>query len=149
MPRWPGFLFREFAGLRDGVLELRLSSVVAEWPAYLFEIHPIGAEASVGRISIRFDDDPSIALYAGNIAYEIDPGHRGHGHAARACRLLRLVARHHGVDELWIVTAPENVASRRTAEAIGAEFIDTLAMPPDTDMYAQGVRQARRYRWRP
>jgi len=45
------------------------------------------------------------------------------------------------------VTSPENLASRRTAELAGAEYVDTHEMPRDTDMFAQGMKQARRYRW--
>lgn len=134
--------------LIDDVLELRLVQVVESWPGYLYAVHLAGDDAAVGQISVRFDDDPSIALYAGNLAYEIEPAHRGHRYAARACRLVAAVARARGARELWIVTAPENLGSRRTAEAIGAEYVDTRPMPPDTDMFALGIREARRYRWR-
>ncbi len=138
-----------FTGLArpaDDTLELRLLEF-DDRPAYYLGIHLVGSGIEVGRIILRLDTDPSIAMYAGNIAYEIDPPHRGHRHAARACRLLRSVAAFHGVSTLWIVTSPENLASCRTAELAGAEYVDTHEMPPGTDMFAQGMRQARRYRW--
>ena len=138
--------FKEFAALTDGSVELRLRDVLARLPAYQFTIHRCGAAPELGRVLLRLGADPTIALYAGNIGYAIEPAHRGHHHAARACRLLRPVALFHGVDALWIVTAPDNLASRRTAGLAGGEYVDTREMPPDTDMYAEGMRQARRYR---
>jgi len=138
--------FTGLARLADATLELRLLAV-DDRPAYYFGVHLVGSGTEVGRVLLRLDADPSIAMYAGNIAYEIDPAHRGRRHAARACQLLRPVAAFHGVSTLWIVTSPENLASRRTAELTGAEYVDTHEMPRDTDMFAQGIKQARRYRW--
>ena len=144
--RAPPLAARFTGRLADDTLELRLLEC-DDRPAYHLAIHLVGGATEVGRIILRLDADPSIALYAGNIAYEIDAAHRGHGYAARACRLLRPVAAFHGVSTLWIVTTPGNLASRRTAELAGGEYVDTHDMPPDTDMFAQGMRQAQRYRW--
>ncbi len=139
--------FSELTALADATIELRLLDRNVDMPAYHFAIHLRGGASELGRILIRLDADPSISLYAGNIGYEVDPAHRGRRYAARACRLLRPVARLHGVAELWIITSPDNLASRRTAELAGGEYVDTRDMPPDTDMYARGMHQARRYRW--
>ena len=46
------------------------------------------------------------------------------------------------------MTAPYNVASCRTAERIRGEYVETLAVPEGLDVYALGLRWARRYRWR-
>lgn len=139
--------FHDFAALADDVARLRLLDRRVDLPAYYFAIELRGTATPVGRILLRLDADPSIPLYAGNIGYEVEPGHRGRGHAARACRLLRPIAVFHGVHELWIVTSPDNLASRRTAERAGGEYVDTHPMPPDIDMFAQGMLEARRYRW--
>jgi predicted acetyltransferase len=144
-----GPVFTDFAALTDGVLALHPLVTPPAWPGYYFAIHLAGTTTDVGKISVRFDDDPSIALYAGNIAFEIDEQHRGHRYAARACRLLVPVVRHHRVGTLWIITTTDNIASRRTIETIGGEYVETLVMPPDTDMYALGMREARRHRWCP
>jgi predicted acetyltransferase len=139
--------FVDFAALADEVARLRLLDRRVDVPAYYFAIELRGTATPIGRILLRLDTDESIRLYAGNIGYEVDPGHRGRGHAARACRLLRPLAVFHGVAELWIVTSPDNLASRRTAELAGGQYVDTRPMPPDTDMFAMGMLEARRYRW--
>ena len=141
-------VFTALAALADDAIELRLLGVDMGMPSYCFAIHARGKDIELGQILIRFDTHPSIRLYAGNIGYEIEPGYRGQHYAARACRLLPPVARFHGLTELWIITSPDNLASRRTAELAGGEYVDTHDMPPDTDMYAQGVHRACRYRWR-
>ncbi|MBA3548514.1 MAG: GNAT family N-acetyltransferase [Nannocystis sp.] len=139
--------FTDFAALADEEIRLRLLDMRADQPSYHFAIEPRTMDLELGRILIRFDTHPSISLYAGNIGYQIHLEHRGHRYAARACRLLRPVALWHGVTELWIITSPDNFASRRTAELAGGAYVDTHDMPPGTDMYAQGMHQARRYRW--
>jgi tagatose 1,6-diphosphate aldolase len=48
--------------------------------------------------------------------------------------------------ELWITCNPENIASRRTCEAAGADFVEIVDLPSDIDMYQEGERQKCRYR---
>jgi tagatose 1,6-diphosphate aldolase len=50
------------------------------------------------------------------------------------------------LSELWITCNPENVASRRTCEFAGAEFVEIVDLPPHVDMYREGERRKRRYR---
>lgn len=142
-------LFADFAALADETVALQLLDRRDDVPAYYFAIELRGSGAPVGRILLRLDSDPSIRLYAGNIGYEVDRAHRGRGHAARAIGLLRPIAAFHRVAELWIVTSPDNLASRRTVERAGAEYVDTRPMPPDSELFARGMLQACRYRWVP
>ena len=44
-------------------------------------------------------------------------------------------------------TTPDNLASRRTCEILGAELVETVELPPGNDMYERGERQKCRYRW--
>jgi hypothetical protein len=41
------------------------------------------------------------------------------------------------------------VASRRTIERLGAEFIDEVPVPEHDPHYARGSRIKRRYLWKP
>ena len=59
----------------------------------------------------------------GHIGYGISQRERGHHYAARACRLLFVLARRHGMHTLLLATAPENAASRRTCELCGGELL--------------------------
>ena len=80
-------------------------------------------------------------------AYAAAAAHRGHRHALHATRLLRPLALGHGFTELWISTTPDNAAARRTLELLGAQSIDTVAIPPHSDMQKLGITIVRRYRW--
>lgn len=136
--------------LADDILELRELDVRRphDPPLHLFAIHLRGTATEVGRILLRVDhEDRDLVGYAGHIGFEIAPQHRGHRHALRACRLLAPLARHHGFAELWLMTSPDNAASRRTLELLGAHYVDTVAIPPASDIRRLGIHHVRRYRW--
>jgi len=44
---------------------------------------------------------------SGDDGYGVNPEHHGHHYAARACRLLLLLARRHGFQTLWITRNPD------------------------------------------
>lgn len=142
--------FREPGALADGDLRLRLR----EWfpgdstrgwvPAYRFDLVAHGEVA--GNIELRLGATPAMVRFGGQIGYAVERGHRGRRYAARALRQLFPLAVSHGMTELWITSNPENVASRRTCELAGAEFVDVVDLPVDSDMYAEGERQKCRYR---
>jgi predicted acetyltransferase len=135
--------------LADEVLELHLLEHDPARHARLFAIHLRDTGVEVGKLILRLDrSDPGLQAFAGHIAFEIAPEHRGHAHARRACLLLCPLAREHGFTELWLTAAPDNLASRRTIERLGADHIDTVAIPDDSDMRQLGYVEVCRYRWR-
>lgn len=99
-----------------------------------------------GSIGLRLGRTPSIEMYFGHLGYHVLPPARGHHFAQRACRLLFPLARAHGYFTLWITCNPDNLASRRTCEHLGATLVDTVAVPHDNPLYQQGDRQKCRYR---
>ncbi len=99
-----------------------------------------------GSISLRIGHSLNLDRYLGHIGYHVMPSARGHHFSERATRLLLAVARAHGHQHLWITCNPDNVASRRTCERMGAEYVDTVALPRDNALYGQGDRQKCRYR---
>ena len=116
-------------------------------PAYECAVHRKSDGVRVGLISVRIGSTPWIETFAGHLGYNIDPEHRGHRYAAAACRAIRPIARFHGLTTMWITTTPDNIASRRTCEILGAELVEIVDLPPGNDMYERGERQKCRYRW--
>ena len=143
------FIFLEPGPLIDGDLELCLVAKTRSFPrsvpVYNFEMRRWGNPRSMGRISLRISNIEHIAMYAGHIGYRVFPEFRGHRYAARSCLLLLPLARQHCIDPLWITCNPENIASRRTCEIIGATYAETVKLPRDNEMYKQGERLKRRY----
>lgn len=100
----------------------------------------------IGKINLRAETNLVIERYAGHIGYAVHEQWRGHHYAARAVRLLLPIARQIEIDPLWITCDPDNAASRRTCEIAGAEFIETVDLPPEYPGYALGQRKKCRYR---
>ncbi len=121
-------------------------------PSYHFwmKLHPInGVPAPIriaGGIGLRVGTNDEIRRYAGHVGYHVYPPARGHRYAERACRMLLPLAAAHGIAELWITVNPENIASRRTCERLGARLIDTVLIPTAHPFYARGERVKCRYR---
>lgn len=138
--------------LADDEIELRVPTDAVRGrtgpPLYLLGIYLRGTATEIGRISLRLDpDDPALVDYAGHIAFEVAPAHRGRRYALKATRLLAALARRHDRSELWLTTTPENLASRRTIELLGAQYVDTVPIPAHSDMRKLGIERVRRYRW--
>lgn len=132
--------------LQDDAIELRLLRVLGPSDAAArppearflstatecrFAVHRRADGARVGRVHLRLTDDPTILRAVGHSGYETDEAHRRQGYAARALFAVRRLARHYGVAPLWVLIAPENVASRRTAERAGLVLVDTVAAAPE------------------
>jgi tagatose 1,6-diphosphate aldolase len=106
----------------------------------------VGQDEAIGSIELRIGNTERILMYLGHIGYGVSPPHRGHRYAARACRLLLPLARSHGFESLWITCNPDNLASRRTCEILGAKLVEIVELPRDTSIYAGFERQKCRYR---
>jgi len=146
------FHFLDPGDLRDGDLILQLvathpADAAKGWVPY-YEFHILSAKTGTraGEIHLRIGNTEHMRLFGGHIAYGVRPEHRGRHFAARALRLLIPLAQRHGLYELWITCNPENIASRKTSELAGAEFLEIVDLPPDVDMYREGERHKCRYR---
>lgn len=101
----------------------------------------------VGGLGFRIGRGPNIERVIGHIGYHVYPFARGHHFAERACRLLVSLARRHGLSPLWITCNPDNLASRRTCERLGATLVEIVPVPSDHPLYARGEKEKCRYRW--
>lgn len=146
LPEWPtplasGEVSLQFAGLVPGDASAGLV------PYYHFRIlHSDGTD--VGHINFRVGDTDHVRLYAGHIGFQIHESSRGHAYAEAACRALGPYIRSVH-PEVVITCDPENHASRRTIERLGARFLEELAVPPTDVAYRGGARRKRRYLWKP
>jgi predicted acetyltransferase len=100
----------------------------------------------VGSVGLRIGDNENVQQTIGHIGYNVYPFARGHHYAERASRLLLPLARRHGLNPLWITCNPENLASRRTCERLGATLVDVVPVPIDHPLHARGERYKCRYR---
>jgi predicted acetyltransferase len=115
-------------------------------PAYLFDI-VFHDGSRIGQIDLRIGTSESLLMYGGQIGYGIDRAYRGHGYAATACLLLKEPARALGFEELWITCNPDNIASVKTCENIGAKYIERVDVPKGSELWHRGDREKLRFLW--
>lgn len=116
-------------------------------PSYHFRIlnHE---QRDVGHLNVRVGNTDHIRLAAGHIGFEIHPDHRGHHYALKACLAIGPWAS--GIlDEILITTDPDNAASIRTIELLGATFMGLVDVPKNDPHYQRGSFQKRVYQWMP
>jgi|SRR5579872_679047 len=115
-------------------------------PAYHFRIL-LANGADVGHINFRVGDTEHVRISAGHIGYEIRQEFRGHRYAFEACRAIAPFV--WSVYKAVTITCdPDNLASIRTIERLGARFIDEVAVPT-RDPHFKHSRRKRRYEWKP
>ena len=116
-------------------------------PYYHFRVLVAG-NIDVGHINFRVGDTDHIRRCAGHIGYEIAEAFRGNGFAREACQALAPFVRTL-YPEVVITCDPDNHASKRTIERLGASYVDEVPVPPDEPHYESGSRLKVRYRWTP
>jgi tagatose 1,6-diphosphate aldolase len=140
------FEFLDVALPPDGDLQLTLSARISAeegpWgvPAYSFAMQSPGGDR-MGRIRLRVGWSDDVIRYAGHMGYAVEPAFRGRHYAERACRLIIPLAKRHGMDHLWITCQPDNLASRRTLERLGAQYVSILDVPEDYPLDAGAERR--------
>jgi tagatose 1,6-diphosphate aldolase len=115
-------------------------------PTYQFQMIHNQTHEMLGNIRLSIGSTPHMERYAGHIGYGVLKEHRGHHYAAQAVRLLVPLAHKSGIDPIWITCDPENIASRRTLELAGAEFVEIVDVPKDCVIHQKGHPRKCRYR---
>ena len=100
----------------------------------------------IGYCDLRIGHNEK-AYIGGNIGYGIDEAYRGNRYAAKACKLLFQQAKKHSMEYLIITCVPANVPSARTCELAGGTFIEVADIPEDNEMYAEGKRSVKIYKF--
>lgn len=93
-----------------------------------FDIVSIETGQKIGEIALRTGESRQI-YYLGHIGYHISAPFRGHGYAARACKLLMPCLRELGVSSFVITADPDNLPSRKTIERIGGVLECEVSVP--------------------
>lgn len=114
---------------------------------YKFKILLHNSNDIIGHINLRIGNTETILKYRGHIGYAIDEQYRGNKFAAKACRLIRQVAKDNGLNSVIITCNPDNYASRKTCENLGARLIEVIDIPETSDSYSLNVTQKCRYEW--
>lgn len=144
-------MFYDVDDLRSDEIVLKLTKTCEaqpekRWlPAYYFDICLLNG-TPIGKCDLRIGHNEKTYI-GGNIGYGIDETYRGHHFAAKACRLLFHQAKKHGLDYLIITCDPKNTASSRTCEIAGGKFIKNEAIPKDNELYAEGKREVKIFRF--
>jgi len=139
--------------LRDDELVLKLASIaphpVHKVRTYYFRMVHADTAEELGAINLRLESTPHIELYAGHVGYTVHPAYRGHKYAARSLRLLAPLASRLGITPIWITCDPENLASRKSCELAGAQFVQIINVPENCVIHRSGHKQKCRYRLDP
>lgn len=125
---------------------IRKTESLGQVPAYLFNI-TLPDETPIGQIDLRLGINESLVMYGGQIGYGIDKPYRGHGYAAQACELLRGLALDFGFEQLWVTCNPDNIASIKTCERLGATLVDQVDVPEGSELWYRGDRVKLRFLW--
>lgn len=108
---------------------------------YIYKNHP---RNRIGYVSLRLGESPAL-YYLGHIGYRIESSWRGHGYAARACRLLIPFMRRLRIESLCITANPENTPSRKTCEHLGCLLESIAAVPREFRAVCAGAEYKCRY----
>lgn len=115
-------------------------------PSFFYGIYVHNGRQRIGYCDLRVGYNLEL-YFAGNIGYHIYSPFRGNHYAYEACRMLAEIAKEKGMDRLIITCSPDNEASRKTIERLGAEYLETVPVPSDHWLYRRGETIKRVYRY--
>jgi predicted acetyltransferase len=130
----------------DGDLRVRLTALVDPspergWVAQCEFTHYFH-NARSGNVRFRAADEETLK-FIGNIGYDVDFRFRGRRLAYRSTRLLLPFFASLGYDRVHLTVNPDNIASIRTCELLGAECVADVVVPDG--QYVPFDRVRRRY----
>lgn len=146
-------LFSRKPMFSDGEIDVTLSNEDVSDPecgiddGYTFYIYRAKTRDYLGYVSLRLGESPAL-YYLGHIGYRIEAEHRGHGYAARACRLMLPLLQRLRLESVVITTNVENIPSRKTCLRLGCVLERIAPVPPEYRALCAGAAQKCRYIWR-
>ncbi|ACS81306.1 GNAT family N-acetyltransferase [Maridesulfovibrio salexigens] len=139
--------------LSSGPVHLHLEKTVPVPPdgelVPFFHFKILNAEKNVvGHINFRIGNTRHILKCAGHVGYEILPEHRGNSLSYHACLALRKFITCF-YSSIILTVNPENEASIRIIEKLGATFKSMEEVHPNDPAYKSGARKKQCYVWIP
>ena len=113
---------------------------------FVFDIIELAGGRVAGEISLRIGDSAE-QFYLGHIGYHVDAPYRGHGYAAKACKLCAPLFLGFGMRHVVITTDPDNRPSIKTCLHLGCEWESTVQVPPHVKKYLEISDMKNRYIW--
>jgi predicted acetyltransferase len=135
------FQFIEPGVLMDGDLELKVKELCpynpnkGYVPEYKFEMVHTETKAVMGEIRVRVGLTEKLKEFGGHVGYEVSEGYRGHKYAARSFKLLLPLLRKLGINPVVITCYPENTASVKTIESVGARLVAAKEVEIEPHLY--------------
>lgn len=113
----------------------------------IYDIYCESMKRFVGRVEFRDEKDRDL-LYYGNIGYVIYLPYRGNGFALKACqKMLKIIPQKYPkLKDVYITCNPDNMASQKTIKNLGAQYIKTVAVASDHELYDMGETHKEIYR---
>ena len=117
-------------------------------PMYGFFIFLHNTNTRIGEVSFRFVNTNRVENYDGNIGYGVEKSYRGNHYAEKACRILRELALEHGLKQLYFTCAPDNTASVKTCQRLGAMDLGLINLPDEfRELEEIPEKRYRRFAW--
>lgn len=112
-------------------------------PTVVYDVYDQAIDKIVGRIEYRHETGRDLTYY-GNVGYLIYQKYRGQGYAYRACLAL-LEMLDSSIETVYITCNPDNIASKKTIEKLGASYIGLVDVAVDHELYKYGETQKEVY----
>ncbi|GAA0180951.1 hypothetical protein SH2C18_35570 [Clostridium sediminicola] len=145
---------KDYEVLSDGEIDIIIfkkskgDALKGRSPEYKFQILLHDTNTLIGHINLRLGNSEKVINYIGHIGYGIEKQYRGNKFAAKACRIIKEVIKDHSMNKVIITCNPDNYASRKICETIGAKLIEIVDIPKTSDAYSVNETQKCRYEWR-
>ena len=111
----------------------------------IFDIYVPEMDRVVGRCEYRNESGRDLWFY-GHIGYVIYPPYRGENFAYRACmKMFDLLYKEKGLNEFIITCNPDNLASKKTILKMKPDYIKTVDVDKDHELYKLGDHQKEVY----
>ena len=74
------------------------------------------------------------------------PEHRGNGYAYLACLMILPVAKQHKMTKLYLACSYDSIASIKTIEKLGGNFIEEIIPPPTYIYFRKNIKPQKIYK---